>query len=452
MFKKFKKYLNFNKLSTLIFYLSILTFIIAFNFSDNPAGGWYQQFMPNLNGAFITDITFTDSLTGYAVTNKNSSNISYILKTTNSGDNWNIIKNDVREFTKVQFLNNDTGYTGTYFGTSTARAVLFKTTNGGVSWDSINRPNDDFEYQDFCVLNPDTIWATYYGVFGGGIYRTTNGGQSWTNQYYVLGNNPDKVYFYNGNIGFMYNQNDSLFKTTNSGLNWFMIPGGAFTDIYFMDSITGWKANGDMKKTTDGGLNWNMQYPIGGITSFDIINNNLSWGTGGAIFFPGFGYKGIVSKSTDDGITWGYQFPDTTFRIPFYFKLQFKDELVGWSYASPSIKGGVYTVSGGNDTTIYVGINELNNSIPEKFNLFQNYPNPFNPSTIISYEIKVRDNVSIKVFNILGMEIKTLVDKIHNSGKYKIEFNASNLASGIYYYSLIIDGKISDTKKMILLR
>jgi hypothetical protein len=74
-------------LTSCFFYLSILIFIIGFNFSDNRAGGWTQQFMPNLNGAQIRDITFVDSLTGYAVTSIGGSN-SYILKTTNSGDNW----------------------------------------------------------------------------------------------------------------------------------------------------------------------------------------------------------------------------------------------------------------------------------------------------------------------------------------------------------------------------
>ncbi|MBK8981070.1 MAG: hypothetical protein IPM38_01835 [Ignavibacteria bacterium] len=76
-----------NRFSNLLFYFSILTFIIAFNFRDNlPPGGWYQQFMPTLDGASISDITFTDSLNGYAVT----LSPPYILKTTNEGDNWTI--------------------------------------------------------------------------------------------------------------------------------------------------------------------------------------------------------------------------------------------------------------------------------------------------------------------------------------------------------------------------
>ncbi|MEZ4688937.1 MAG: hypothetical protein R3A12_01670 [Ignavibacteria bacterium] len=82
------------KLTSGIFYFSILLFIIAFNFSDNPPSGWYEQLIPDLHGGSIIDITFTDSLTGYAVTSTDTDDISYILKTSNGGDNWNFILYD----------------------------------------------------------------------------------------------------------------------------------------------------------------------------------------------------------------------------------------------------------------------------------------------------------------------------------------------------------------------
>jgi hypothetical protein len=85
----FKKYFNLNNLSTLLLYFSILAFTVAFNFSDNRSGGWYQQFLPNIGNRSIVDITFTDSLNGYSITST-SSDTSYILKTTNGGDNWNV--------------------------------------------------------------------------------------------------------------------------------------------------------------------------------------------------------------------------------------------------------------------------------------------------------------------------------------------------------------------------
>ncbi len=88
---------------------------------------------------------------------------------------------------------------------------------------------------------------------------------------------------------------------------------------------------------------------------------------------------------------------------------------------------------------------------PTKFKLFQNYPNPFNPNTKIVYEIQSESNVQIKVFDILGNEIKTLVSGKQVPGTYQINFNADQLSSGIYFYT-IHAGKFSDVKKMIIMK
>ncbi len=85
------------------------------------------------------------------------------------------------------------------------------------------------------------------------------------------------------------------------------------------------------------------------------------------------------------------------------------------------------------------------------FYLFQNYPNPFNPSTIIRYQIQNAGIVSLKVFDVLGSEIATLVNEFRNSGTYEVVYDATRLASGIYYYQLKA-GSYIETKKMILLR
>jgi hypothetical protein len=85
------------------------------------------------------------------------------------------------------------------------------------------------------------------------------------------------------------------------------------------------------------------------------------------------------------------------------------------------------------------------------FSLRQNYPNPFNPATKISFSVPHSDIVQIKVYDLLGREIKTLLNEFKLPGTYEIEFNASGLASGIYFYR-IISGSYSAVKKMILLR
>ncbi|MFO7524098.1 MAG: T9SS type A sorting domain-containing protein [Ignavibacteriaceae bacterium] len=92
---------------------------------------------------------------------------------------------------------------------------------------------------------------------------------------------------------------------------------------------------------------------------------------------------------------------------------------------------------------------ENDDFVINNFSLFQNYPNPFNPSTIIKYQIPDAGYVSLKVYDVLGSEVATLVNGYKNANSYEIEFNASGLASGIYFYSLNA-GAYYETKKMIL--
>ncbi len=86
------------------------------------------------------------------------------------------------------------------------------------------------------------------------------------------------------------------------------------------------------------------------------------------------------------------------------------------------------------------------------------YPNPFNPNTVISYQLPVSIFVTLKVFDILGNEVKTLVNEKQNAGSFQVDFDARdarqvrNLSSGIYFYKLLINGRISDVKRMLLLK
>ena len=85
------------------------------------------------------------------------------------------------------------------------------------------------------------------------------------------------------------------------------------------------------------------------------------------------------------------------------------------------------------------------------FKLYQNYPNPFNPSTTIQYAIDSRQFVTLKVYDILGKEVATLVNEEKPAGSYEIDFDAHNLSSGIYFYQLIV-GNYIQTRKMVLLK
>jgi hypothetical protein len=96
-------------------------------------------------------------------------------------------------------------------------------------------------------------------------------------------------------------------------------------------------------------------------------------------------------------------------------------------------------------------IHKTPNSLPGKFELSQNYPNPFNPSTIIAYSLPEKANVELKVYNVLGETIATLVNQQQLAGEYKVDFDAKSLSSGVYFYTLKV-GNYLKTKKMILLK
>ena len=99
-----------------------------------------------------------------------------------------------------------------------------------------------------------------------------------------------------------------------------------------------------------------------------------------------------------------------------------------------------------------IGIHPNTNNLPSRYELFQNFPNPFNPITKIKLSLSQRVNVRIVVYNLLGEIIEILVEKDMNTGEHEVNFNGENLPSGVYFYQLNINGKIFDSKKMVLIK
>ena len=449
--KTLKTFFNPEKVASFVLYFSIFILLIAFNFSDNGGGRWQQQFMPFLNNRPIADMTFLDSLTGYAVTGANTGvpDTNYILKTTNSGNNWNVILSRVYSFRRVIFLNYDTGYA------SNIEDIL-RTTNAGKSWENIHLPPDYFGIFDMFPISYDTMWITLENFGFDYIYRTTNAGLSWTQQF--QGNSFDKLYFFNNRIGFVGSPDFTvLLKTTNSGLNWISVPGQrGFKEMFFIDSLTGWKTTGQLRKTSDGGIGWlNVNMPSGGniinssCQDFSIINKDSLWAVGGEVLYSNNRIRGMLYRTTNEGTNWAYQVPDTSIHLPQYYFCNFVNKLNGWAYVPEA--SGIHTLIGG-DTSFVTSIKAVNNFTPNDFILYQNFPNPFNPTTRIRYELRTSSKVSVVIYDILGKEISKLVNKNQPPGKYDIEFDAAGMTSGIYFYCLLIDDLKVDMKKMILLR
>jgi hypothetical protein len=99
--------------------------------------------------------------------------------------------------------------------------------------------------------------------------------------------------------------------------------------------------------------------------------------------------------------------------------------------------------------TVTVGVRD--ERVPKSFTLYQSYPNPFNPSTTIDYDITAEIFVSLKIYNVLGQEVGTLVHQQQRAGSYSVTFDASHLPSGVYFYRLEA-GSYTNMKKMVLIR
>ncbi|HEY5535023.1 MAG TPA: YCF48-related protein [Ignavibacteria bacterium] len=321
-----------------------------------------------------------------------------ILKSTNGGDNWIIIKNGLfgggHSFFGTYFINENTGWV---CGTG---LIIFKTTNGGLSFDSTFMPIA--HARDIYFRNP--LEGLVCGE-GAGMCRTTDGGINWTEVIMPIGteaadfnniNFIDSVNGYTQGVG-----NNKLYKTTDFGISWdsvARVPGADLSYCFYFPSLyTGYCGGsyGRLFKTTNGGYNWTQQ------------------------LVPRPGYK---------------------------YRLYFINDTVGWCVgASGQI---LFTETGGQNLVQILSNTE---QIPDKFELHQNYPNPFNNQTTIEFAINKNAFYKIEIFDVLGRKADILFEKYLATGIYKYNYNTNGLSSGVYFYILSSD-KIKLTKTFLLIK
>jgi hypothetical protein len=168
-------------------------------------------------------------------------------------------------------------------------------------------------------------------------------------------------------------------------------------------------------------------------------------------------YNGSGNPADSSSYTWSILFKDTTGTVPYYNNCAAASaDMDGDGYQEILLAN--YTINSPTKPLVTIleatktnGINDNVKSIPIEYSLGQNYPNPFNPSTTIEYSIPKISHVEIKVYDILGKLVCTLVDELKNAGRYSTYFNANDLSSGLYYYQLKTD-EYSTTKKMMYIR
>ncbi|HEY6951632.1 MAG TPA: T9SS type A sorting domain-containing protein, partial [Bacteroidota bacterium] len=252
-----------------------------------------------------------------------------------------------------------------------------------------------------------------------------------------------------------------ILKSTDAGVTWtdfpIALPGGEVNDYYlrsinFKDANTGMgvirqvgastTAN-YLVKTTDGGATWSDTISVAPGISHDSAKVMAAKWIRGTSTVIATGYAGNwpkAWKSTDDGTTW------TSLDCP------------------PTVSGADLKCSAFIGTTgFFVGnkaafmmtnvtaVDKPGYNVPAGYSLEQNYPNPFNPSTTIPYTLAKAGNVQIKVVDLLGRTVATLVDGHQSAGPHTVSFNATTLSSGVYFYS-IKSGEFSKTKSLLLLK
>ena len=282
----------------------------------------------------------------------------------------------------------------------------------------------------------------FYASFDEGLSISTDGGISWHSSNLYSLNVTAETFEHLGDYLFAGTDN-GLYVSSDNGWTWSFVETGAYnpngTEIKALvknssnQLFLGSPCQG-VFTSIDSGKSWNK------------LNNGLSdscvyaLAVRGSDIFAGTQYGGGIFYSSDAGLSWKQI--NTGLNTPDIYSL-----FVNGDRIFAGIDGGIYWRS----ISEITGINKKDTKIPVHYSLSQNYPNPFNPVTKIEYSIPKSSLITLKVYDILGREISTLVNEEKPAGSYQVEFNGSRLASGIYFYK-IQAGNYSSVKKMILIK
>jgi photosystem II stability/assembly factor-like uncharacterized protein len=417
-----------------ILYFFIIGGILNFTITDNLYSQWVTQHSGTT--AALYDINFIDENTGFIVgestilkttnggevwINKSpaginrtfrkiqmiNSNIVYcvgmfntILKSTNCGESWIILKLGTFgtgfSLFSLFFINENTGW----IGGQADPPEFYRTTNGGLTFDSIYTPNLAQRVRG--LYFKDTSNGVASGD-GGLMRRTTDSGRTWLNVSIPIGTYLDdfsNVSFINNVTGYVMSRNTSrIFKTTNFGLIWDSLPVIAtnipysYNAIQFKTELKGWAIGPSAAVTTNGGINWILDDNYGGLSIF-FINEYTGWISATA---------GRIHKTTTGGLT-----------------------AIGNNY----------------ETTM-----------PD-FASLTNYPNPFNIETRVTIKINKKNLYYLEVYNISGEKVETIFkNRYFNEGEYNISYKGDKLSSGIYFLRLHSNKEQNSlTKKIVLIK
>ena len=404
----------------------ILLLLTAFSVNAQ----WVQQYTGVT--ANLYDIEFLNRYTGWSVGASGT-----CLKTTNGGVNWVQMNHPVgtKPLIAVHVVDSNVVFIVGYFRT------IIKTTDSGNSWVVIqNGPGGQGNsYNGLYFINKDTGWVS--GALAW-IYKTTNGGVTFDSTSIGTTYSLD-MYFKDTNTGFVTSQG-RIFKTTNGGGFWFAVLNTLdtryFWKISFVGNQYGWIAGMNetgVFRTNNFGENWSLIY--------DSVKVKWMYGVCFVNKDTGFigGMYNKLFKTTDGGYNWTRE--NTQTNLETFESIEFVNDTVGWICSTTGVI--LHTTTGGQTLT---GIANQTENIAERFELYQNYPNPFNNQTKIGFEISKYSEVRIVVYDILGRQRDIILDGIYQPGKYEINYIPKDLSSGIYFYKMEISDEITKSRKLIL--
>jgi photosystem II stability/assembly factor-like uncharacterized protein len=450
----------------------------------------------------LKDINYIDSLTGFAVSSLNQA----IIKTTNGGVNWFFTAGTTPNYSWSQKLTASGG-----IGNNLCRhpydrntifcmwgSVVYVSRNRGETWSQIASTSLGSAAHSFYVSPIDTnIWMCAIQSSPCKVIRTTNYGVTWNtilslnfSNYGMpleMDQNSPSVYYFAPDGG-------GFYKSTDNGASFAEISGNypfrspcdiivmydSSNVIFVADGVTG-SGLGEIFKSNNGGLNWIRVQTNSSSSEIPMLCNSIfDRSTLYATNWP----TGTIYKSTDYGDTWfilrtnpasGWAADvcreDPTYILTgSYGGTTYLSLDADASFATISIGGGagagefalergyVLDMRTGGLMKLNVNYNIITSvqeniitNVPNKFNLYQNYPNPFNPSTTIKFDLPVSGFVKLKIYDMLGREVTTLANEHRNAGTYEINYNASSLSSGIYFYKLEYENK-SEVRKFMLVK
>lgn len=427
-----------------VFALAVLTLLISSKLYSQQA--WTQLYYgPDYQNNMVQ---FVDANTGWiACSGLGVSPMSgAILKSTDGGAYWLVYMNGSMAFTNLNFINTLTGWAvgneSIISPQGNIKKSILKSTNGGITFLPQYSETGNDGFMSIKFYNE----STGYAVSKKNVYKSTDGGNTWVNSNPFDQADYKNIFVPSPSRAYIVSSYNFYSYTYNGGETWLQVVDDwstYYNSMFFLNELTGWigAKNGLLKRTNDGGLSW--------VEMHNYLSNK-------GLFFvsPTYGFVindyNTVGRTTNGGANWANQslsYPGIRFSSIFFINSQ-----TGWivgsglSSTGESVSLRLKTTTGG-----VTGVNSGSTVMPDNFSLSQNYPNPFNPTTVVNYQLPVLSYATLKIYNSLGNEVKTLVNEQQNAGSYSVDFNAAELPSGIYFYTLVTEN-FSETKKMILVK